>query len=318
MTSSPGERSEGVGEEGTEREWHRALALALFLSLASVVGGTVLVAVPFILLVAGLPVKRAPAFLVALLAAFWLAIRPLDGFGYVEWGWALLAGGTFVALSLAFPRARLSHRTLGAVMGAGVLSGVAFLLLPGSWSLVDWWVRDRMTGSVAQVLAIFRRVQGGEGLTPELEESLFRTAEVQADLFPAVLGLTTLAGLALSWWLYKRLAAGERGALGRLREFRFEDQLVWIFIGGLLLVAVAAGEGWTRAGSNTLVFMGALYALRGAAVLLFLNGGLSVLGGMLLAAGMLFMAPVLLATAVLVGLGDTWLDVRTKVRALIS
>ena len=64
--------------------------------------------------------------------------------------------------------------------------------------------------------------------------------------------------------------------------------------------------------------MGALYALRGAAVVLFLNGGLSLLGGVLVALAMVLMAPVVLAAALLIGLSDTWLDVRTKVRALLS
>ena len=103
-----------------------------------------------------------------------------------------------------------------------------------------------------------------------------------------------------------------------LREFRFNDQMIWVFIGGLLLLALTLGDGWTRLGHNTVLVMGALYAVRGAAVMLFLNGGLTALGGMVLAAITLLIAPVLVAGALLVGLGDTWLDVRTRVRALTS
>jgi len=55
--------------------------------------------------------------------------------------------------------------------------------------------------------------------------------------------------------------------------------------------------------------------LRGAAVVLFLNGGLSLLGGVVLAMAMLLVAPVILGAALLIGLGDTWLNVREKVRA---
>ena len=312
--ASPEERGPGEG-----REWHRALALGLFLVSASVAGPFALVAAPFLLMVLGLPVRRRGGLLLAAVVAVFLLAGPADeGMWYVERGWALLAGGWFVALTLAWPGARLGHRALGAVGGAAGVAGVAFAVKPAWWWVLDWQVQERMVGGVTQALDLLREFQGGDAISGEVEASVLRTAEIQAALFPALLGLTTLAGLALAWWLYNRVAAGRRGGLGSLKEFRFEDQLVWVFIGGLLLVVVTAGEGWTRAGSNTLVFMGALYALRGAAVVLFLNGGLSVLGGVLVALGMLFMAPVILVAAMLIGLSDTWLDVRTKVRALVS
>ena len=71
-----------------------------------------------------------------------------------------------------------------------------------------------------------------------------------------------------------------------------------------------------RAGWNALFFMGSLYALRGVAVFLFLVSGaptiLSVIFGVLAA---LFLYPLVLTAALLVGLGDTWLDVRSRVAA---
>jgi hypothetical protein len=62
------------------------------------------------------------------------------------------------------------------------------------------------------------------------------------------------------------------------------------------------------------VFMGALYALRGVAVVLFLAGGVSLLGGIFLALGLLLVAPVLMTGAFVIGLGDTWLDLRARRR----
>ena len=53
-------------------------------------------------------------------------------------------------------------------------------------------------------------------------------------------------------------------------------------------------------------------------MVLFLNGGLSVLGGLLLGLAILLVAPVILGAALLIGLGDTWLDVRAKARAIAS
>ncbi|MDT8340932.1 MAG: DUF2232 domain-containing protein [Longimicrobiales bacterium] len=303
----------GVPEEVHGREWVRALGLGLVLLSGGVAGPFPLVAVPFLLLVVFLPVRRRFVLLLGLLVALRLAI-PVGGGGlwYVERGWAVLAGGWFVALTLVAPSLRLSHRVLATVGGAGVSAGLALAFQPGWWGVIDWQVRQRVLEGMGQALALLGEVTRGGEVARELEASVLRSVEVQAALFPAILGLTTAAGLALAWWGYCRLAVNRHGALGPVRNFRFEDQLVWVFIAGLLMVVLALGEGWTRAGSNTLVFMGALYALRGFGVLLFLSGGLTLLGGVLVTLGMLFMAPVLLAAATLVGLGDTWLDIRAR------
>ena len=87
---------------------------------------------------------------------------------------------------------------------------------------------------------------------------------------------------------------------------------MWVFISGLLLVLPRWGELVARVGANAVVFMGALYAARGAAVILFLSGGVSLLGYVLLVFGLLFVPPLVLVGAVVIGLGDTWLDIRSK------
>ena len=56
--------------------------------------------------------------------------------------------------------------------------------------------------------------------------------------------------------------------------------------------------------------------MRGAAVLLFLSGGLTNLGFFFLAVGMLLFWPVLISGALLVGVGDTWLDLRSRAEAI--
>jgi hypothetical protein len=99
--------------------------------------------------------------------------------------------------------------------------------------------------------------------------------------------------------------------LGALKEFRFNDQLVWILILGLLAVLGSSGL-IARFGTNAVVFMGTLYALRGVAVVLFLTGGFSLFGGILLLVGFFLVAPFFLFGAFIIGLGDTWLDLRTR------
>lgn len=302
---------------GPEREWHRALALVLFVVATAVVNPFVLLGLPFVVMAVGFRVRRSWALAVAALVAVGILGRPLDGgLWYVERGWMLLASGWFVALTLAWPAARLSNRALGSVLGAAGVAVGLFALRPGMWSVVDWRIRDRLMGGVAQALAILAEVQGEEGLPEGLADSVYQTAEIQAQLFPASLALGTMAGLAVAWWLFSRLAEGRRGALGSVREFRFDDQWVWLFLVGVAAVVVGTSGTWERAGSNAVVFMGGLYVLRGAAVLLFLSGGVSVLGAIFLAVAMLLVAPLVLGAALVVGLGDTWLDVRTRVRAL--
>lgn len=317
MTEAP-PRTE-VPEERYPGEWRTALALTVLILGVSVTGPGVLAGLPFMALVLVLPVPRKGALLLAALVALWnFGGGGTDPLWFFERGWAVLLGGWFVAISTRWPDAPLTSRSLASVAGSGAVAVGLFLGKPGMWSAVDWRVRERLAEGVGQALQIFEATRGGEGLAPELEASVMRTAEVQAELFPAFLGLASLAGLAVAWWLYQRVAVGGVGALGRLREFRFNDQLVWLFIAGLLTLLVGLGEEWSRAGSNTVVFMGTLYALRGAAVMLFLNGGISLLGAIVLGLGMLFVAPILLAGALFVGLSDTWLDVRNRVRTPAS
>ncbi|MDX1568753.1 MAG: DUF2232 domain-containing protein [Longimicrobiales bacterium] len=312
-------RSEGArdeGEGGGDSGWKRALGLFLFTVGASVVNPLVLMAVPFVLLVAVLPAKRAGLVAAGLVAVlFVVGSGPTEGMWYLERGWAVLVGGWFLGLSLRWPKSRFFPRALGAVGGAFAVAALLFRVQPGSWRTVDWLVTSRMRAQAAEIFSAFRLLGGGEGVSPELSDAVYRTVETQGVVFPALLGLASVAALGVAWWFWVRLGQEGRSGLLPLGEFRFNDQLVWIFVLGLALVLLGSSGPWDRLGTNTVVFMGALYALRGAGVLFFLNGGISLGGGLLLALAFVFVAPVMLGGAVVVGLGDTWLDLRTKARA---
>ena len=75
------------------------------------------------------------------------------------------------------------------------------------------------------------------------------------------------------------------------------------------------GEGLDRAGSNAVVFMSGLYALRGAAVAAFFGAGQSLLSVVFLVLALMFVWPVVAIGALVIGLGDTWLDLRARARA---
>jgi hypothetical protein len=91
--------------------------------------------------------------------------------------------------------------------------------------------------------------------------------------------------------------------------------MVWLFIGGIVLLVGRVEDVLARVGSNAVVFMGALYALRGAAVVVFVSGGLSFASYLLLALALLVMPPVILGAVMVVGLGDTWLGFRARLGA---
>ena len=90
----------------------------------------------------------------------------------------------------------------------------------------------------------------------------------QQDTYPAFLSLATLAGLSVAWFLAFR----QRGAsLAPLREFRFTEHLVWLLIGGLMLLVLPVGTAAFRLGENATVFVGSLYLLRGVAILIWIG-----------------------------------------------
>jgi hypothetical protein len=164
-------------------------------------------------------------------------------------------------------------------------------------------------------------------LSPDsLEQRLGVMAETGTELFPSLLLLESLIALALAWATFHRLSRTRLGApLGRLRDFRFNDQLVWGLIVGLAVVFVPALDFLGGAGRNLLVFFGALYAVRGLGVLswFFAPGALAVT--VVAGLAMLFWPAVavlgfmLLALAAFgLGLGDTWADWRRRMKTADS
>jgi hypothetical protein len=64
--------------------------------------------------------------------------------------------------------------------------------------------------------------------------------------------------------------------------------------------------------------MAALYAVRGLAVGVSVSGGISVIGYTLIALGILFAAPAVLGFAVILGVADTWLDLRARAESMAT
>jgi hypothetical protein len=164
------------------------------------------------------------------------------------------------------------------------------------------------------------------GTLPEaFQQQLTQVAHTGVGLFPSLLLLESLVALALAWATFHRLSRTRLGApLGPLKDFRFNDQLVWGLIAGLAIVFVPALDFLGGTGRNLLVFFGALYAIRGFGVLSWFLAPGALAAALFVGFAMLWW-PVLNAVAVLgfvflalaafgLGLGDTWADWRRRAR----
>ena len=136
--------------------------------------------------------------------------------------------------------------------------------------------------------------------------------------------LVSLAAMALAWSIYHRLSRVAIGPpLSRLRDFRFNDQLVWgVAVGASIAIVPAFAEG-KNAGINLLVFFGSLYVLRGFGILGWISNGNVIRLFFAVAAWTLIVGVIayklgflialgapLIALAFSLGLGDTWVDWR--------
>ena len=246
--------TEGVGWRGAAA----LLAVVFFASVGTNVG--VLLAIPFLLLV-GVRGMRGGAMFAAVLLAMLVTVSGLrDGVWFIDRAWALMLGGCFVALSLARPASKPSSRALLAVFGAGAVTAGFVTLRAGAWSALDWAINDRAQLAIAQSAEAVEVLRGGEALAPAIVLSMYDLVEAQMQVFPAIMGVASMAALCVAWWMYARLTNSREPGLGPLKDFRFNDQLVWVFVGGLLLLVTRMGEPLGRLGANAVVFIGALCA----------------------------------------------------------
>lgn len=302
------------GPRPASGDWRRALGLFLAAAALSVVSPGVLVGAPLAFLAFLCWPRRVAGWALGVVVAALLWGRgPSSGFWFLERGWGVLVGGWFAALTLRWPSTPFLARGLGAVAGAMGTAAAFFVVRPLEWAVVEWAVAERMEAGVRWAFRWMEAAMGPDAGARALEAGIQEAVALQRVIFPALLGLASLAALGVVWWLRGRFAGGEGEALRPLTEFRFSDQLVWVFLAGLVGVLAASGK-WEAVGTNAVVFMGSLYALRGLGVLLSLTGGLSVFGGLLLLAGLVFLAPLVVGGFFVMGLGDTWLDFRTRGR----
>src|SRR5690606_37380631 len=106
------------------------------------------------------------------------------------------------------------------------------------------------------------------GRTAEMAAELARGVATLVTVWPALHAVLAVTGGWLAWTWYHRLASAPIGrAPGPFRQFSFSDHLVWLVIvaGAATLAPLPAG--WTAVSGNLLLFLLALYAGRGLAVI---------------------------------------------------
>ncbi len=300
--------------ERRERRWLRAGLLLIVTFWASAVPTMALVTIPFILLADFLPGRGALQLAlaaVAVLTTFPLA-PPEGGVWWIERGWGLLLGGWFLALTIRWPDSAFTTRALGALAGAGAVAAAFFARRPGIFESVDGAVTRQLRLMGDQVVALAQ----GSAAEPELAAFIVNTVqavtELQSRFYLGLLMIASVSGLGVAWWVYVRVARGSDRGLGPLRDFRFNDQMVWLAIASVILVLWGSAGVLGELGANGLLFMAALYAVRGAAVVVFVTGGVSFTGGLLLTLAIALIPAYVVSVAMFIGLGDTWLDVRAR------
>lgn len=273
---------------------------------------------------------RLPLALFWTLFAVWVLVRPgsdLGAFTLLAAGWSVIVAAVFGALTIGGVGERFLPRALMAV-GASLVVGTLVAVIAsggvaGAWEVLTAEIDRRASLSQAQWqlltgsdawLDLVRETPDAQRISNEVERQLAAAPATGRLLFPALLALESLATLAIAWAVYHRIGRARLGPpLARLRDFRFDDALVWGVIAGMVLVVLMGAGPYRAVGINLLVFFGALYALRGLGVMLWFLAPGRWMSVVFVIFTVLFWYLVG-AVAVGVGLGDTWFDWRRRVR----
>src|SRR5437868_5052321 len=270
---------------------------------------------------------RAALAVIWLTLSLWLLLQPAGSPGsqydVMARGWALLLAASFGLVSLWNDVMPFFTRALFAV---GLALGVGFLIALSSASGMARFehaageelarrasasiqlIEDRRSTAEWQEFA--KRFPGIDAAYDDGETLMRGLPARTAPLVTGLLALESLIALGLGWAVYRRLSTIQIGPpLGRLTEFRFNDQLIWGLAVGATLCLLPQFEDGRNAGYNLLLFFGTLYLIRGTGVLGWMLRGRWVVVFLLS-----LYPPIYVAVTLGLGLGDTWLDLRNRVK----
>lgn len=225
--------------------------------------------------------------------------------------------GAFVMTSLVGVRSLLT-RTIASIAIAVMAVAGWFATLGIGWSELrhsiistQWALYRALLGDLPEQMPTALELESGvlRGRVAELTRGLLTTVEY----WPAIHAILALGGGWLAWTWYHRVAAAPIGAPPvSFREFRFWDHLIWlvVFAGAGMLVGLPPQVQLVV--GNLLLFLLALYAGRGLAVILTALLPAPRALAVLLSIACIVLLPLALVTVTLIGVADTWLDLRRR------
>lgn len=314
MSVAQGRTSDPSGESRPSGSWGVPVALTLIAAGFSVLNPALIIFVPLAFMLLALPPRKTWLVMIAVVLLASTFVGP-SGDEVLWWfgrGWALILSAWFILAIALLPGSGVLARALAAVGGSAATVALLFLANRNGWHQLDWTVGMQLRTGASDIVAFWSSRVQDRPWASDLASAVYSFTDFQASTYPALLGIASLAGLALAWWLWRRLSIQEPRPFGLLRDFRFRDELIWVVVIGALLMILPLENAASRAGANLLTFMAALYVVRGLAVMLALFGSPSLLGGLLGALLVVMLYPIIMATTLMVGLTDTWLDLRAR------
>src|SRR5205809_1731833 len=273
-------------------------------------------AVLLILAPGGSSTWRQP--IAAMIGAVSLALLVVSGgsgsrLAAAQSAYIVLATGAFVSFVLLEP-APILRQAFRAIVAAGLGSAVLIQAIWGSeaWGALGWEATRQASITMRTIVEVAPD-------TFPIYEPMVRFVSLT---WPGMLALQTLAGLALAWQLYRRVAAlaeteSASPPPARFRDFYMGDGWVWGIVAWLGVLILPVSSFVQVAGTNLGLVASTLYVLRGAAIVVtFAEAfGISALTLVIvgavaaaLAVPLVFVLPGLCT----LGITDTWYQYRRR------
>ena len=270
-----------------------------------------------VLLLASRPLSRREWLWFAALVV-WLGLWSTSPGGLLD---QVIRAAGILAIGIGAPLLLVGAGTMTsrALQAVGVMTAGTSALC----ALLDIRWRDVELAALRQGWAAYnqfleRTGNQGAAMDPARTQGLEAIADSlrpMATIFPGLMALLAFAGLLLAARWARRISPQPAiPALGPFRDFRFTDQLVWLVVAGLAGVLFPVPLEVHDPAASMLFFGCGLYALRGGAVV---ATGLARAPRVVIAAlvvGALFLLPFVLGGCTLLGLADTWLDFRRRMK----
>lgn len=224
--------------------------------------------------------------------------------------------GAFVIFALVGVRSLVTRALLGAVVAAAGVAGwylklqLRFVDFRSAISSQTWDAYRRIFPELPVAPPPADTEVVGSATVSEFARNLADGLASASLLTPGFLTVLLLLGAWLVWGWYSRISRRPIGPPPRpFVEFRFNDQLIWVFIALVVLGQLFRGAGISILTANALVVVAALYAARGLAVA---QCGLRRVSPLFAALLYLLAFPVLPFALFAIGVADTWLDLRRR------